>query len=510
MSTRLAAAVVAALFAQSVAWADASLVDVIKSGDTAAAAALLKQHADVNVPESDGTTALHWAVYRNDADLVQQLIKAGAKVNAANQYGATPMSEAAVAGNVAVIEKLLKGGADPESPNVDGQTALMVLARTSNIEAAKVLLKHKANVNAVEQWRGQTALMWAAAQSQPEMVKLLVKHGANVNARSVVNNWQRQVTAEPRAQARPAGGLTPLIYAARQGCLECVKTLVDARADLNMADPEGVTPLIIAVTNFHFDVAAHLLKKGANPNKWDWWGRTPLYCTVDLNTIPHGGRPDRISLDETTSLKMIELLLDAGANPNAQLKLFPPYRALGPDRGADLMLTIGATPLLRAAKAGDVPTIKLLLAHGANPNLPNIYGTTPIMAAAGLSSNEIDTRGRFKTQAEAVESINLLAKAGADVNAHETRNCPPSGGMFCVSGQTALHGAALWGWSDVVKALVANKANLDARDAKGMTPLDAALGRAGGHGRGGTRIEVHEATAALIKELAVNSEKRQL
>jgi hypothetical protein len=196
---------------------------------------------------------------------------------------------------------------------------------------------------------------------------------------------------------------------------------------------------------------------------------------------------------------MIELLLDAGANPNAQLKLFPPYRALGPDRGADMMLTIGATPLLRAAKAGDVPAIKLLLAHGANPNLPNIFGTTPIMAAAGLSSNEIDTRGRFKTEQEAVDTINLLAKAGADMNAHEAR-----------SGQTALHGAALWGWNDVVKALVANNASLDAKDNKGMTPLDSAMGRAGGHGRGGTRVEVHEATATLIKELSAGPAKGTL
>jgi ankyrin repeat protein len=377
----------------------------------------------------------------------------------------------------------------------------MVLARTSNVEAAKLLLKKKANVDAVEKWHGQTALMWAAAQEQPEMVKLLVKHGADVNARSTVNNWQRQVTAEPRAQARPAGGLTALLYASRQGCLECVKALVEAKADVDMTDPEGVTPLIVAINNFHFDISAYLLKHGANPNRWDWWGRTPLYLAVDLSTIPHGGRPDRISLDETTSLKMIELLLDAGANPNAQLKLFPPYRALGPDRGADLMLTMGATPLLRAAKAGDVPVVKLLLAHGANPNLPNLYGTTPIMAAAGLSSNEIDTRGRFKKEADAVESINLLVKAGGDVNAHETRQCPPSG-FFCVSGQTALHGAALWGWNDVVKALVANNGDLNAKDAKGNTPLDSALGKAGGHGRGGTRIEVHEQTAALIRELS--------
>jgi ankyrin repeat protein len=168
------------------------------------------------------------------------------------------------------------------------------------------------------------------------------------------------------------------------------------------------------------------------------------------------------------------------------------------------MLTMGATPLLRAAKAGDVPAIKLLLAHGANPNLPNIYGTTPIMAAAGLSSNEIDTRGRFKTQPDAVETINLLVKAGADVNAHETRTCPPSG-FFCISGQTALHGAALWGYDDVIKALVAHNADLNAKDAKGNTPLDSALGKAGGHGRGSTRVEVHESTAALIRQLSAKS-----
>jgi uncharacterized protein len=507
MRTRLASALLASMLALGFACsahAAESLVDAVKSGDNAKALELLKQKADVNAAESDGTTPLHWAVYRNEVALVDELIEAGANVDAVNEFGSTPLSEAAVTGNVAVIEKLLKAGADPESPNGDGQTALMVLARTSNVAAAKLLLKKKANVDAVEKWHGQTALMWAAAQSQPEMVKLLIKHGANVNARSLVNNWQRQVTAEPRAQARPAGGLTPLLYAARQGCLECVKSLVAAKADLDMTDPEGVTPLIVAINNFHFDVGAFLLKSGANPNKWDWWGRTPLYLAVDLNTLPHGGRPDRISLDETTSLKMIELLLAAGANPNVQLKLFPPYRALGPDRGADMMLTMGATPLLRAAKAGDVPAIKLLLAHGANPNLPNIHGTTPVMAAAGLSSNEIDTRGRFKTEAEAVESINLLVKAGGDVNTHETRICPPTS-TSCFSGQTALHGAALWGWNDVVKTLVSHNADLNAKDAKGNTPLESALGKAGGHGRGGTRIEVREATATLIRELRASN-----
>ena len=499
MRRGLAAGILVAA-AQTVAFAQApvasplpAIVVAAKSGDTAGAIALIEQKVDVNATGGDGTSALHYAVYSDNVPLIDRLLRAGAKAKVVNEYGSSPLSEAAVVGNPAVIGKLLKAGADPDFANGDDQTPLMILARTENVAAAKVLLKRGADVNVAEKWRGQTALMWAAAQSEPDMVKLLLEHRANVNARSTINKWPRQVTAEPRAQVRPVGGLTPLLYASRQGCFECVKALVDAKADIDMPDPEGVTPLIMAVTNFHFDIVAYLLEKKANPNKWDWWGRAPLYCAVDLNTIPHGGRPDRPSLDATTSIRIIELLLAAGANPNAQLKLFPPYRAVGPDRGADQMLTIGATPLLRAAKAGDVPAIRLLLAHGADPNLPNLHGVTPVMAAAGLQSNEIDTRGRFKTEAEAVESIELLAKAGADVNARDTRN-----------GQTALHGAALWGYNDVVKTLVANKADLNARDSKGRTPLDSAMGRAGGHGRGGTRIEVHEATAALLEQLAKN------
>ena len=195
------------------------LVEAVRSGDRAAAIKMLEQRVDVNAPEADGTTALHWAVQQDDLDLVGRLINAGANVKAKNDYGATPMSEAALAGNVKIMDRLLEAGADVESPNADGQTALMIVARTSNVEAARLLLKHGANVNAVEKWREQTALMWAAAENQPAMVKELVAHGANVNARSNVNNFQRQVTAEPRAIYRPAGGLTsPAIIAAPAAC----------------------------------------------------------------------------------------------------------------------------------------------------------------------------------------------------------------------------------------------------------------------------------------------------
>ncbi len=190
-----------------------------------------------------------------------------------------------------------------------------------------------------------------------------------------------------------------------------------AAADVNLSDPDGISPLLIATENFHFDTAVYLLKSGANPNHWDWWGRTPLYAAVDLNTLPYGGRADRPSLDDTTSLKMIELLLKAGANPNAQLKLFPPFRQIGSDRGADQMLTVGTTALIRAAKAGDTDGIRLLLAHGAKPDLSNSLGITPLMAAAGLGSNEIDTRGKYVTQKTANDSIDLLVAAGAEINA---------------------------------------------------------------------------------------------
>ncbi len=471
------------------------LVEAAKSGNRAAAIALIEKKVNVNASESDGTTALHWAAHNNDADLLDRLIRAGADAKAKNEFGATPMSEAAFVGNTAVMEKLLKAGADPDSPSADGQTALMVVARTSNVEAAKLLLDHGAHVNAKENQKDQTALMWAAAESQPSMVDLLVAHGADVNARARVNEFIAQVSSEPRAQHRSYGGLTPLLYATREGCVPCVRSLVEGKANMNLPDPEGVTPLIMAIWNAHFDTAAYLIKTGANVDKWDWWGRSPLYLAVDYNTIPRGGRQDGPSLDETTSLQVIEQLLDAGANPNLQLKLLPPFRSVGADRGVDSMLTIGTTPLLRAAKALDAPAIALLLKHGALPNLPNNQGITPTMAAAGLGSVDADTRGLYTTadvQQRSIASLELLLAAGGEINAAGGRRQ-----------QTAFHGAAFWGWNVVVQYLAAHGAKLDARDSQKMTAIDAAMGRAGGNSRGGQRIDVHEDTAALLLKLGV-------
>jgi hypothetical protein len=435
----------------------------------------------------DGTTPLHWAVHRADKVEVERLLKGGADARARNDYGATPMSEAAVLGDVALIERLLKAGADVNSPNDDGQTALMLVARSGNVAAAKVLLAHGANINARESWRQQTALMWAAAQAQPEMVKLLAARGADVNARSLVNDWERQITVEPRSQARPGGGFTPLLYAARRGCMACARALVEAGADINLASPEGVTPLLMATQNLAFDTAAYLLSKGADPDRWDSTGRVPLYAAVDLNTLPSGGRADRPSVDTVSALDLIERLLKAGANPNIQLKLMPPFRSLRDDRGADNLLTTGATPLLRAAKAGDAAAVKLLLAQGAKVEIPTVTGITPLMAAAGSASSKIDTRGRYKTPAQAIETIDLLIKAGADVNQRDA------------GGQTALFGAAMWGWNDVIHTLLAHGAAVDAKDARGRTAADAAMGTAGASGR--TSSDPQPATAAMLRDL---------
>ncbi len=472
----------------------APLVEAARTRDDASAATLLgaRPHADVNQRSSDGTSALHWAVYHDDVALVERLLALGADPNARNDYGATPLSVAAVFGDPVVVGKLLEAGADVEAPNADGQTALMIIARTSNLEVARLLLTHGANANARERWRGQTALMWAAAEGQPEMVRLLIEHRADVNARSELTNFKRQVSAEPRMQARPSGGFTPLLYAARKGCLGCARYLLAGGANVNLTDPDGVTPLLLATLNLNFDVAALLVQHGADVDKWDFWGRSPLYAAVDMNTLPVGGRADRPPAGAVAGVRLIRILLDAGANPNLQLKLFPPYRSLRDDRGADGLLTVGTTPLLRAAKAGDVDAMRLLLAHGANPGLPNVRGITPLMAAAGIGSTTIDTRGRYKTEAQAVAAVTQLLDHGAEVNQRDS------------NGQTALFGAATWGWNDVVRTLAARDADVMIKDVRGRTAADVAAGDDGGaSGRSSTAR--HPETAALLKKLMASA-----
>jgi len=476
------------------AWAgtdggDSKLADAVRDGDRAEAIALLKQHADVNAPEPDGTTALDWAVRQDDREMVDRLIKAGANVKAANRYGVTPLYLACVNGSAPMIAKLLDAGADANAASTEGETALMTVARTGNVDAAKVLLAHGADVNSKEQWRQQTPLMWAVAESHPEMAQELIAHGADVNARQVTWNWERQMTKEPREKWMPLGGLTPLLFAARQGCLECARILLKAGAELNAADPNDVSPVLMATINGHYDFAGLLLDHGADPNIADETGRTALYAAVDMHTMPASNRPSPNEIEnQLTSMDLIQSLLAHGANVNVQLKKIQPYRTKL-DRGDDTMLGTGTTPLLRAAKAGDAEAIQALLAKGADPKIPNKTGIAPLMAAAGLGSKEEDTTARSKTEAQAIASIKLFLAAGVDVNAADNQ------------GDTALHGAAQKGTDQVVQFLVDHGAKLDIKDKKGRSPLDAAMGLMGNGGFDGGRRDVHESTAELLRKL---------
>jgi len=243
-----------------------------------------------NVRGADGSTPLMWAVYRQNTAEVKRLLKAGADVAAANLYGATPMQMAAAIGNAQILKLLLDAGANADSPNAEGQTALMEVARTGNVEAAKLLLKHGATVNAREEWGGQTALMWASARRHPKMMELLISHGADVNAQSVWRDWERHVTAESRAKRTNTGGLTPLMYAAREDCLECVDVLIKHHVDIDKPDPDGVAPVTFAIINNNWDIAARLIEAGCDVNQWDIYGRAPLFAAIESGVDEPGSR----------------------------------------------------------------------------------------------------------------------------------------------------------------------------------------------------------------------------
>ena len=428
--------------------------------------------------DPDGTTPLLRAVYAGDVSGARRLIAAGADARASNAFGATPLMLAAVTGNAELIRVLLHARVPVDSPNAEGQTPLMVVARTGNVDAARLLLRRGAKVNARENWGGQTALMWAAAQAQPQMIKLLLSHGAKVNERSTVRDWPRRVTAEGRPKDMNRGGLTPLLFAAREGCIDCLRVLLDGGADIDLADPDGTTPLVFALLNRNWDAARFLIEAGADVNLWDLYGQTPLYVAVDMNTLPVGRRVELPSADTITGTDIVRLLLERGANPNAQLKLRPKYRNIPNDRYRDPLIVWGTTPLLRAAKAGDLPVVKLLLQHGALANLANSIGETPLMVAAGDGHINDPTRGRYRTEEDALECYAMLRAAGADVNARTILGLADADLKIWMAGdRTALHAAASRGWNRLVRKLVEDGAEVDVVDTNGLSAIDYALGR---------------------------------
>ena len=462
------------------------LTEALKSGDRKAVQSLLKQGANVNTADPDGTTPLHWAVRSDNIDTVEMLLRAGANPKAANRYGITPLSLAAGNGNPAILEMLLKAGADPATPGPGGQTILMIAARTGNAESVRRLLARGLEVNSREPLYGETALMWAAAGNHAEAVRALLRRGAEVNARSAELEYpQDRFGLEGVLTILPHGGWTALMYAGREGSLDAARALAEAGADRNLTDPDGTTALVLAIINGHFDTAAVLLDQGADPNIADTAGMAALYAAVDMNTLGEVyGRPPRPSRDKLNALDLMGILLRHGANPNAQLKSPTLQRAHTPGEST---LAEGSTPLMRAAKNGDAAALRLLLDHGADPSIVQKNHTTALMLAAGLGRGQGVFAKDYATDREMLAAVKVLVARGVDVNAVND------------NGQTAMH-LAVRVSDDIVRYLAANGAALNVKDKQGRTPLDAALGM-GVRGRAGGPVEKREATAELLRQL---------
>jgi len=471
-----------ALAASSYAADAVQAADAAEHRDIEALRSLIKQRANVNEAQPDGTTALHWAAHWNDLDAVNLLLRAGANAKASNRYGATPLSEAAALGNAAIIEALLKAGADPKTLTTqDGETVLMTAARAGNADAVRALLEHGADVNAVEHYKGQTALMWAAAEHHPDVVKLLLDHGADWK----VVSFDRE-TKLPKLSAASSvtpfarGGVTAFLFAAREGDIESARVMLDAGVDINQADVDGTNALVFSIMNQHYTFAKFLLDRGADPNKLDVKGRGALYAAVDIRNEDYSAMPSRKEDDPLPSLEIVKALLAHGANPNVQLTKNLPGRS-GMDSG-DTTLDEGATPLMRAARAGDSAAMRVLLEKGADPKLTTKDGNTAFMFAAGVGYRDKNTRG---TESEALEALKVALAQGPDVNQGNLK------------GETALHGAALRGADSIVQFLVEHGAKLDVKTKQGFTPLDVAMGK-----NSFAALPVpHDSTVTLIRKL---------
>lgn len=441
---------------------------------------------DVNRRNADGSTALQWAVYEDDAAEVRRLIAAGADVTIANNYGATPMSLAAEVANTEIIELLLAAGADPDSPNGDGMTALMAVARTGNVVAAKALLDHGATLDARERFGEQTALMWAAARRHPAMIDLLASRGADVNARSAFRDYQRRITAEGRPKNLDTGGFTPLLYAARENCIACVDVLLKHGADIDLPDPDGVSPLLVAIMNANWDLAKKLIEAGADVNQWDMFGEAPLFTAVGQRTRVDGGRASIDPPNVTTGLEIVRLLLERGANPNMQL-FFRPANVRGSTN------TRGSTPLIRAANNSDLEVVKLLLEHGADATVYMADRQTPIHAVLA---------GRA-TEKEALELIRVLHEAGTDVNVMALVNHIEE-----VRGGSALHYAVRKRYKDVIRQLASYGADMNLKDQDGLTALDYTQSR-GFMPFMALQTPLYKEEAALLRELGATVQMSQ-
>ena len=453
--------------------ATSDVADAVMRGDSVAVRRLLTQKADVNAPQADGATALHWAVYQGDFATVDLLLNNGASVKVANSFGATPLSLAAENGDPAIVKRLLDAGADANERMGNSDTALMMASRTGNVATMQLLLDRGADVNAKETTRGTTALMWAVAQRHPAAVQLLVDRGADVSASSNPAWQERPVSYAKASDPRPSrkrglfgnqigprnmrgtdgGGLTPLVFAARTNDLESVRILLAAGADVNQVTNYGWSPLLVATQNRYLQLASFLLDHGANPNLANKGAWSPLYIAVDNRNIEGGDYPVRKA--DMDTLEFIEKLVDKGANVNWRVKDSTWFRTVFTSQWVH---EEGATAFWRASQSSDLAVMKLLLEHGADPNMATTINVTPLQVAAGVGWVEGVT---YEWSKEAnIEAVKLLLSLGNDPNAQAE------------TGRAALHGAGHKGRTEIIQLLVDAGAKLDIRD-YGMNGNDA-------------------------------------
>jgi len=492
--------------------AEIPLIEAVKKTDKTAVRAQLQRRADVNATEADGSTALHWAARRNDLETATLLIRAGANVKAANRFGVTPLALASTTGGAAMVELLLKAGADPNSTSAEGEPAMMTAALTGRVDVLQTFLAHGAKVDAKESWKGQTALMWAAAEGHAAAVRVLIKAGADLNARAA------------------SGQFTPLLFAVRDGHIDVVRALLEAGANprdqilkpfASKYGPVGnetvvTSALALAVINAHYELAALLLERGADPNVSDargsvlhalaWMRRPGLPDNRDYGAPAPTGNLD--------SLDLAKLLLAKGAKPNTRIA----WKEIRFDRddgeameppditgGRNYLSYVGATPFYLAARNGDVALMRLLVANGADPLIGTVQNVTPLMAASGLGSWEGESPGPLSgtTEAERLEAVKLAYELGGDVNAVTDFGDTPIVGVgvdllrrypdnleefpetalgdMRWGGSTALHGAATASSQhSIIHFLLEKGAKIDARNKLGWTPLMMAEGMVAG------------------------------
>lgn len=443
------------------------LTDAARKGDLAAVKVLVKERADVNATEVDGSSVLLWAVYRSDLDMVNALLAARARVSAPNRYGLTPLLLACRNGQADIVGALLKAGADTTAAVRMGETPLMAAAGAGNEAIVKLLVDAGADVNAREPEQDQTALMWAVDEGHLPVVKQLLAAGADPNAVARTNTLRDDLLREGGRQmvSWSRGGLTPLMFAARDGHFDVAKALVDAGAKLDVKTVDGLTPMLLAVVNDWTDLAAMLLERGANPDDGSLHEAIVVHNLRRGATASDATRPRPDNLNQVDPLELVARLLAKGADPN----LVVPY-TLRAD-GFGVPTPTNASAYVKALQSQDVAAVKLMLdLKRVDPNALAATGAVPLMevsvpARSGLFSGAGEGGFRHAGERGSVAIANLLLAAGADVNGRNK------------GGETPLHRAVQNGEINMVRWLAKNGALLDAKSAAGLTPLDIAMGK---------------------------------